>query len=241
MKKTIKSAKIKETEVAAIVVEWLEFNNWGVFKEVAINGSGGERRIDIVAVKDGIMWGLEVKSSFCFKVICQANNWKNNLHKVSVVVPSFHLQKKDHSDLRLAESICKDFLDFGLIQVNTSSKYQSRRDDEIYFSNVIKVSHDPLPKPPKSKLPKLYEEQKISEAGNNKSEFHTVFKGTVTKVNNFLADKEECNFTQMLETIGHHYSSMSSAKTQLAKFVGGKLIPGFKIEKRGRENWLIKL
>jgi hypothetical protein len=239
-----KTAKFTESDLAARAVKYLEFLGWTVYKEVSMSGTGGDKRIDILAVKDGIFWGLEVKSSFCFKVICQANNWSKHLHKVSVVVPMFYIQKKDHSDLELAASICKDFLDIGLIEVDLRRNkdwYGVMSEDEFFFGQTIKVRHDPEPKQPRYKLPNVYEEQKESIAGNNKGEFFTVFKGTINRINEFLKDKDEYEFNLMVETVGHHYSNLKAAKTTLVKFMTKKFVPGFELEKRGQKNWMVRI
>ena len=55
----MKIKKIKETEIAEIVIDWLEKQHWDVYQEVPVNSGFA----DIFAVRNGLVWVIETKTS----------------------------------------------------------------------------------------------------------------------------------------------------------------------------------
>ena len=63
-----------EVDIAALIISWLEEQEWETYKEVQIFSYG--RRADIVGVKGKLIWVVETKTTLTFEVIAQALGWK---------------------------------------------------------------------------------------------------------------------------------------------------------------------
>jgi len=77
---------MKESELAAVVVEWLERNRWDVYQEVKVFGG---RVADIVAIgPDGASWVIECKARASQSVIHQALKHVGSATWISVAIPA---------------------------------------------------------------------------------------------------------------------------------------------------------
>ena len=90
------------------------------------------------------------------------------------------------------------------------------------------------------KFPPLFEEQKNSIAGNDRSEYITKFKLTVEKLDRFMEDKENYIWNKLIEKLDHHYSNDKSASGALSKLIKTGHIKGYRIEKIDKKICLIK-
>ena len=91
------------------------------------------------------------------------------------------------------------------------------------------------------KHPPLFEEQKDSVAGNDRSEYVTKFKLTVNKLNEFMEDKESYIWKDLIEELDHHYSNDKSAMGALKKLIGGNgPIQGYYFDTIDKKICLIK-
>lgn len=215
---------MKESELADIIIKYFEDKGYISYKEVSICGVGGSARADIYFVKlenekiiDSIV--VETKMSFSSKVIEQADKWKSNKlsHRVYVCTP---FPKKRNSFLI---KICK-ILGIGVIHVKD------------YFIKEVVQPECIVPK----KFPPLFEEQKNSIAGNDRSEYITKFKLTVEKLDRFMEDKENYIWNELIEKLDHHYSNDKSASGALSKLIKRGHIKGYRIEKIDKKICLIK-
>ncbi|HBD94493.1 MAG TPA: hypothetical protein DC057_10030, partial [Spirochaetia bacterium] len=103
----MKIKKIKETEIAEIVIDWLEKQHWDVYQEVPVNSGFA----DIFAVRNGLVWVIETKTSLSFDVMEQA--FRREVHYRSVAVP-----KPINSNWFLQRKIARDYLNIGILSVD---------------------------------------------------------------------------------------------------------------------------
>ena len=76
---------VRETDIAKIVIGWLEQLEWECYQEVQVHSYG--HIADIVAVKEPLVWVIECKQSLSLSVIEQADGWRPYAHYLSVCVP----------------------------------------------------------------------------------------------------------------------------------------------------------
>jgi hypothetical protein len=225
---------MKESELADKIINYFESKGYITYKEVSMYGKGGDARADIYFVKkvndeivDSVV--VETKTSFSTKVIQQADRWKTSKlsHRVYVCVPA--PKRKDLKSRRFLFKVCK-LLGIGVFQYYTNQDFIFGIKESVE-SDVIKTK----------KYPPLFEEQKDSIAGNDKSEYVTKFKLTVVKLNEFMKDKESYVWKNLIEEIDHHYTNDKSAMSALKKLIGGDgPIPGYYFEKIDKKITLIK-
>ena len=199
-------------------------------------GNGGDARADIYFIKkdgdeivDSVV--VETKTSFTTKVIEQADKWKTNRlsHKVYVCVPA--PKRKDLKSRRFLFKICK-LLGIGVFQYYPN-KYG------IVDCGISESVESTIINP--KKHPPLFEEQKDSVAGNDRSEYVTKFKLTVNKLNEFMEDKESYIWKDLIEELDHHYSNDKSAMGALKKLIGGNgPIQGYYFDTIDKKICLIK-
>ena len=156
---------MKESDLADKLIKHLEKEGYVCYKEVSMKGKGGNARADCYFVKydnnDKIIEtiAVETKMSMCLKVMEQSYRWRKHANKIYVCCPT--VGRKGMKQRKFSIEICKS-MGIGVFQIN-----------DIVKESVV----SPFNK--KSSLPPLYEQQKDSIAGNDKSEFFTSFKNTV--------------------------------------------------------------
>ena len=191
---------MKESELANIIIEYYEKQDYIIYKEVTAKGSksGGKARADIIMEKNGIYTGIETKISFGLKVIQQAFTWKEKTNFIYICIP----KSKMTSMKRFGYSICVDY-GIGIIEVDKK--------------NNVHIVNDPIINKNPS-LPKLYEEHKSGEAGVS-SEYITPFKITKNKIMNYINDNGKSLLTDMVKNIDHHYKNDNSGKQSILKLI----------------------
>lgn len=193
----------KETELAKAVVDKLHDWHWDVYQEVVYPGG----RADIVAVNGNIKWGIEVKTSSGLAVIEQAVTLKNYCHYTSVACPP---------GSRFSELICRHF-GIGILEVYRNQEDCKERLKPHLNRRTLKIN--------------LHEEQKTyCAAGSNNGGHWTEFKGTVDHLIRHVANNPGVEFNQLIKHIDHHYSSLSTAKSCLRRFIGSDVIPELRVE-----------
>lgn len=230
-KNNIKKEELKkqrETELAKIIVDHLNDLGYDVYKEVSKKG-GGSDRADIYAIRNnvndtynGATVSIETKMSFNITVLKQAYNWRQwaNLNYVAVPVP------KRIKDRTFIHSLCEG-IGVGLIEVDMHSK-------QCYI--IVN------PKPNENiKPPTLYEEQKLSIAGNANNQYMTPFKITCARLKEFMKDKEYSVLSTTIKSINHHYKSNISASASLSKYLELGIIEGLTIRKTKSGTYIINI
>ena len=199
---------MKETELAAPVVEWLTAQHWDVYQEVQFAPLGSIA--DIVAVRHGIIWIIECKVAYGLAVLGQASGWWE-AHYRSVAVP----RSREPRDYRVA----KDYYKVGILEVSTG------------FDGILAVNE--LSSPPlflrhrdnmgirrmQHCLATLTELHKtFAQAGSNKHDHLTPYKQTMMDVRKVVEKNPGCTIKFLYEQLGEmHYSSKASFMGNLVK------------------------
>jgi hypothetical protein len=192
--------KIKETELAAVVVDWLESQDWNVYQEVQFPGTGSA---DILAIKNDHIWVIETKTSFSFQVIAQAIQWEVSYR--SVGVPENRRRDRGRT---LAFQTCKH-LEIGVIEVNVSNREVYNTEPTLHEGRFVEIAEKQI-------LRELTIYHKNGVAGSTSGGAITPYKVTIMKVKEFIAANPGCTLKDIVSHIGNgHYSSESSAKNSL--------------------------
>lgn len=194
----------KETELAALVVEWLEADGWEVWQECA--------GIDIVAKKDGVVWAIEAKLTENIKVMQQAYDAQRHAHCVSVAVPAMGYGR--HKDF--FETICRH-LGVGVIRVRHPSYCRSAK-----LCARVEVEAPQRERKVLALDTHLNENAKAypAEAGSPGGGGWTPFKQTVIDLVAYVRKHGEPTVKEAVAGITHHYSSDRAAARNLARYVG---------------------
>lgn len=203
----MKRPKFTEADLIRNMIPCLRDWGWEIYQEV--EGPGG--RADIVATQGAIRWAIEAKLSFGLPVIEQGNNWRGWAHYSSVVVPS--TAGRSH----FAREICRE-RGIGIMVM------QMWEDGTLQESLKPKLNRRP------GKL-ELHEEQKtFCEAGTNQGGHWTPFKRTCRNLVAAVHAKPGMEFKALVKALDHHYSSLSTARSCLLRFVQNGVIPGLRVE-----------
>jgi hypothetical protein len=190
------SPTISETEIATKVIKWLDEQHWDVYQEVQFRNYGS--RADIVAVRAGMIWVIECKTSMTFTVLEQADNW--GCHFRSIAIPSARsLQGRG-----FAYKIAHKYLHLGIIEIGPSGIKQ------YYDPPLMREYH----KTSKWMISQLREEHKTSlAAGSKGGGYFTPYRQTMNDVKRFIARTPGCTLKEIMQDLNHHYASDASAKT----------------------------
>ena len=226
---------MKETELAQKIIDHFEQKGYLSYKEVSMSGRGGDPRADIYFIKkegdkivDSIV--VETKTNLSTKVIEQADVWKNGklANKVYICVP---FVSKNMKSRRFLLKICR-ILGIGVFQ------YYTKR-----YGLISPGINETIPSTIEDnikKYPPLFEEQRSSIAGNDRSEYVTKFKLTVTKLNELMKNKENYIWNDLIKELDHHYHNDKSASSALKKLINQKAIVGYRFDKIDKKICLIK-
>lgn len=188
---------MKETELAAHVVEWLTDQHWDVYQEVR-QYQGGPIA-DIVAVRHGIVWVIECKLSAGLYVLEQAGGWHSHLR--SVAVP------ESRSRTRRFEFVARDYFKVGVIEVNK----RSGNVNEVRAAPLMREYHK-LATDLRSILHDGHKE--FSEAGSKDGGYWTPYKETMRKVRRVIEGNPGCTIGEIYKRLEEtHYRNEASAKS----------------------------
>ena len=200
---------MKETELAKHFTEYLSC--YDLYFEVgAMSGC-----VDIVALNSKIMMAYEVKTTFNFKVIEQAQQNSHYFHYSYVCVPC----GKDQS---FQYKICEDY---GIGVLIYSEKYYTEPIREVVkprFNRKAIVKYN-----------RLHEYQKRSVPGTaSNGDRITPFKLTVENMLQYVKRHPGCNMKDMMNSISHHYSSDKAAASTAYQWLHKGVIKGIEIKDR---------
>ena len=201
-----------ESELAEVVIGWLENQKYDVYQEVELRNASGIA--DIVAVQNKIVWVIECKLSFGLSVISQAFGWKPYANLVSVATPPTRQRAFGTHVLRK----------FGIGYLSTSdSVFESLKPE---FSR--KARRDSI-------LKVLSQEHKTyAKAGNNHGMRWTPFQSTCRNVLNEVRTNPGINLKTLIESISTHYGSTNTARQCLRIWIEKGVVPGVRFERDGR-------
>jgi len=209
--------KIPETELAAAVIAWLESKEWEVYQEV----KSGSKVADIVAVKDGVRWVIECKTSFSLDLLEQTYHWTRGCAElVSIAVP----RKKSRriTNTRNIDSVILYHFGIGLIEFNC--EYEKNK----YIEEIAEP-----------KLQEIFEHCAImpqevhkdyAPAGSAGGGHWTPFKQTCENLREYVRTHQGCKMKEAVEEISHHYSSNRSAAGCLRSMIASGVVVGMKVE-----------
>lgn len=203
-----------EAKLAKLVVEHFEKLGYTTYKEVSLAG-GGTIRADVYCKNDKETIAIEIKMNMGLKIIEQGFKWREHANKVYIVLPSKRIN-------HFSEQICQDY-GIGLLLVTNSGHFTER-----VTPSITKEPQEP----------QLFEEQLLSEASNNKGEFVTPFKITVTKLMDYVGD-QKLVLKNVVENIDHHYRTNDSAIGCIKQMVKIGVID-MKITKENNKIWISK-
>ncbi len=220
VKKAKGSTKRSEAELAAKVIEFLEGYGWDVYPEVEIRSYIA----DIVAVKDGKVWIVEVKKGLALTLLAQAQHWSGRVHFVSVAYEAVKTLNRGHD-------FAKDWL--RTHGIGALGLYDPAYDRVVY--EWWKPTENARPMESKSIIEKrLHEKQKEFTAGAQSGKRWTRFKQTCEDVKRVVAENPGIKTTDLVKKIDHHYATNHSARSSLNEWgVKGK-IEGCRVELKGR-------
>jgi hypothetical protein len=187
---------VSEKDLAKRVIDWLVEQHWDVYQEVQFARSSGIA--DIVAVRAGLLWIIECKTSLTFTVLDQA--WRWNAHLRSIAVPA---QARDSGSRSMAYRIAEKYLKVGIIEVG---KYTN----EVCSPPIMREYH----RYAKRMISELCEEHKTRlAAGSNGGGYYTPYRRTMDEVRRFIVYNPGCTLKQIMTSIKHHYASDASARS----------------------------
>lgn len=190
---------MNETDLAKPVINWLTEQHWDVYQEVQL-GTGGVA--DIMAVRSGMLWVIECKTSFTLTVLDQARHWK--AHYRSVCVP----RKKGYftglRDQGIENDLAKYF-QIGILEVNG---YDDRKIHESVSAPLMREYH----KSAKKIIQNLKPQHKtFGTAGQNNGHYWTPYKETMSNIESILTKFPGIDLKTIVEKLEdrHHYSKSS--------------------------------
>jgi hypothetical protein len=195
---------MKEIELAKPVIEWLGDQHWEVYQEVQFDGSGTVA--DIVAVRNGIIWIIETKTTFGLAVLEQATRW--DVHYRSIAIP----WAREPRHYRIAIN----YFQVGVIEVEFRKDWFNGADvQEVIHAPLIRGNHSYA----KRYLNSLMEIHKtFSSAGSSGRQHLTPYKYTMMEVRKVIESNPGCTIKYLYEQLGRmHYANESSFKGNLVK------------------------
>jgi Holliday junction resolvase-like predicted endonuclease len=193
--------KVKETDIAEVVITWLTEQNWTVYQEVEFRHSGGVA--DIVAERNGILWIIECKTSYTFTVLEQASRWP--VHYRSVAVP----RSREKRDIRVA----RDYYQVGVIYVDLDGFTKSAYED---LAPRLFTKHRKTVKEYLSQLTDLH--KTYTRAGSPGGYHLTPYKRTMMDVQKVIANNPGCTVAFLHSQLGSmHYANKQSFQGNVLK------------------------
>jgi len=234
-----------EIELAAVVVDWLEKNGWDVYQEV--QHSRGGPVCDIVAVKMKDVWTISCKKALSLAVILQADYWRSykfsNFSSIAVPTP---VRSKAYRSNPLrghyaAVGLLKK-LGLGMIAVakHANFKYgakETQGEDAEFRYEVDNSCQSPYqPTTEKCSIMRVLrdEHKTFAKAGTAGGGHYTPFRGTVVKLEAYVAAHPGCSMKEAVNNIQHHYSSDKTAVSSLLTYIQRGVIAKIQLVHSGK-------
>lgn len=214
---------MKESDLGALVVEWLTRDGWEVWQEVQV--SAGCPRADIVAKRGPALAVVECKMSLSFDVLDQASAWASAANVCYAAVP---LSKRPHVVGRVLRH-----LGIGLLTVARHGYRESTADD-VRLSEQAEFRRKT---PSRGRLlAALREEHKTWLAAGSKAGGHyTPFTATCAEVLARVKASPGIQTKALMDGIAHHYRSDATARSALTKWAQQGSIRGVMVKREGKK------
>ena len=186
---------------------WLEADGWDVFQEVQCPGTSG--RADVVAVKAGLVRVVEVKKQLSFALVHQGLRWTEYAHEVFLAVPGAKSSSGRTMAIRTARQN-----GLGVLEVVSLWPVEEIHARAVLVDIEAERRDSVNPELLHSLQPEL---KTHALAGGNRGGHWTVFKETVRELRTFAQAHPGCTLRSALQTVPHHYRSVSSGMNALTK------------------------
>lgn len=180
-----------EAEMLDALVIWLEEKGWEVYKEVECHGG----YTDIVARKEGYLWGIEGKLTCNEAVIKQAERTLNTYHINSIAIPKY------------PNDIYKFYLEqkgIGCTVIQRDKQIEAEVGYPAKIKTHIVPKMEENPKHLSSVM--LHESMKSQRAGTTGEQRITKYKVTVMNVQEFIEKNGPSSIDQILNGVEMHWS-----------------------------------
>lgn len=204
---------MKEAALAKVIMDRLIDDGWDCYPEAEFKTYSG--RADIAAKRGRILWVVECKTTLGLGVIAQARAWKGYANYRSVAVPKGRYTKSRS----MAIEVCS-LLGIGVLEVYeegfTNPKKMVResvrpRLDRKIGGKFVDLLHEDM---------KRYAPGSTSDKG-----YSTPWKRTMDAAVAFIQRQPGCTVRELLDSIDHHYHSLSSAKTAVPNWLRDPRFP----------------
>lgn len=197
--------KLKETDLAAQLIPWLEAQHWEVWQEIQFRTYA--KIADIVAVRNNYLWIIETKTSLSLTVMRQAHEWR--CHFRSIAVP----RGRNLTDRKFAYRIAYKYLKLGILEIGRGN-----------YGDVNEIESPPLLREfhrfSIDKINQLDNYPKaLNKAGSDRGGYFTPYKHTMMYVRSFIEENPGCTLKQIIDDLDgkYHYSNNQSAKGSIRK------------------------
>ena len=205
---------MKETDIGAAVVAYLESDHWDVYQEVQVYQGGPIA--DIVAVCGPLVMVVECKTSMSMKLMGQAWYWRRHCNLIQIAVPH---SRNGGAGRAFAESVLHE-RGIGKLAVHPHAK---RVDNHVRPRLRRTVDTAQL-------RAVLAPEQKASKAGSVGGGHWTPFRRTLQQLRHHVAKHPGCTLKSAFDAITHHYSSYASGRAQLIDLIKRGVISDLRID-----------
>ena len=204
----------RESDLAAVVVAYLEAMGGDVYQEVACAGGVA----DIVAKIRRELWIVETKTSLSLALLCQAMERRRAATRVFVAAP----YSRNVGDVG---RICEE-LGIGLLVVNAGEDWGSRYGNPHVQERVESRRWNTRPT-----LVLAPEHKTHAKAGTAEGGRWTPFRNTAEQLVRLVRDQPGITLKAAIDLIKHHYASSQSARGTLAARIEEGLIPGVRLDR----------
>lgn len=214
-----------EQELAKHIIEWLEERDWEVYQEVS---SGDLCPVaDIVAVRNGLTWIIETKTTYGLAVINQACHWLSRFSANYISVAVLKTKKRKGA----ASWYFHKEKGIGLMQVDSGGYVSPSHEPKL-----IRVKKESM-----NNIKNMICEQHkhYAEAGAKGGGYYTPFKETVRQIEKYVKMHPGTTIKEMVEYVGgFHYASNNSAKNCISKYIREGVIKTIETRQDGRKQRL---
>ena len=215
MRKLAKGKPESETELAKLIVKYLEDLKWDVYQEIQFFRSG--QIADIAAVQNGYIWIIECKLSAGIKVMEQAAGWLHNAHYVSVAIPNGSGSSYFKNLLRQQGIGCISVADYGDSYYRVSEEFTPKL-QRINMSEYMMPCFRP-------------EYKTHAQAGSKEGGRYSLFVGMCEDIKKYLKDHPGATLKETI-TVGSvmaRYGNVTNAYSSIRHWLLEGVIKGVEI------------
>ena len=209
----------EEVQIGRVLVPWLRDQGWEVYQEIQI--SAYSHILDVAATRGPVLWAIEMKRHFTWKLLEQAARWTRQANYVSVAVP-------EGTGTMSIQGRVLNLFGIGSLRLVPGP------------GTIIEEVKPALRRTVGTRLRRsLRDEHKtFAEAGNSACRRWSPFKATCEEAAGYVLAHPGCRMKELVDDIHHHYRSTATARTALAKWIDQGLVDGVEARREGRSVFL---